>query len=97
MKRICIAIIIAFAFMISAPAMAQKILIPMDLTQTDHLKAYGVAYWCLTYGQNVEWLLNYRGGSFMTNDLPQIAEMCHLKGVKYENVNGAQEAQIKAT
>lgn len=96
MKRICIAIIIAFAFIISAPAMAQKILIPMDLTQTDHLKAYGVAYWCLTYGQNVEWLLNYRGGSFMTNDLPQIAEMCRLKGVKYENVNGAQEAQIKA-
>jgi hypothetical protein len=96
MKRICIAIIIAFALLISAPAMAQKILIPMDLSQTDHLKAYGIAYWCLTYGQNVEWLLNYRGGSFLTNDLPQIAELCRLKGVKYESVNGAQEAQIKA-
>ena len=97
MKKICLAIVLTFAFLLPAPAMAQKILIPMDLSQTDHLKAYGIAYWCLTYGQNVEWLLNYRGGSFMTNDLPQIAELCRLKGVKYESVDGAQEAQIKAT
>src|SRR5712692_9941480 len=42
-----------------------KILIPMDLSQTDHLKAYGIAYWVLTKGIEVDWLLNYRGGSFM--------------------------------
>ncbi len=44
---------------------AQYILIPMDQTQTDHLKAYGVAYWILAQNSNVEWLLNYRGGSFL--------------------------------
>ena len=39
----------------------------MDQTQTDHLKAYGIAYWSLKQGQDVDWLLNFRGGSFMIN------------------------------
>ena len=39
----------------------------MDQTQSDHLKAYGIAYWTLKQGQNVDWLLNFRGGSFMVN------------------------------
>ena len=43
-------------------------LIPMDLTQTDHLKSYGVAYWALEKGYRVEWLLNYRSGSFLILD-----------------------------
>ena len=43
----------------------QKLLIYMDLQQTDHLKAYGIAYWALTKGMEIDWLLNYRGGSFM--------------------------------
>jgi len=76
-------------------AEASKILIPMDITQTDHLKAYGVAYWCLKYGTNVEWLLNYRGGSFLADDISQIAEVCRLKGVSFEQISGAQEAEIK--
>jgi len=76
-------------------AEASKILIPMDITQTDHLKAYGVAYWCLKYGTNVEWLLNYRGGSFLADDISQIAEVCRLKGVSFEQISGAQEADIK--
>ncbi|MEJ2628829.1 MAG: asparagine synthetase B, partial [bacterium] len=42
-----------------------SILIPMDLEQKNHLKAYGVAYWTLEQGMNVRWLLNYRGGSFL--------------------------------
>ena len=44
-------------------SIAQKIIIPMDQTQNDHLKAYGIAYFSLTKNINVEWLLNYRGGS----------------------------------
>jgi hypothetical protein len=76
---------------------ASKILIPMDMTQTDHLKAYGAAYWCLKYGVKVEWLLNYRNGSFLTDDLPQISEVCRLKGVSYESISGADEAAIKKT
>ena len=46
---------------------AQKILIPMDLSQTDNLKAYGIAYWLLERGGEVEWLFNYRGGSFLVD------------------------------
>jgi len=74
---------------------AARILIPMDDAQSDHLKAYGVAYWCLQYNVNVEWLLNYRGGSFMTEDLSQIEEACRLRGVSYEKISGADEARIK--
>ena len=50
----------------------QKLLIPMDATQRDHLKAYGVTFWTLKRNVNVEWLLNYRGGSFLTDALPEI-------------------------
>jgi hypothetical protein len=94
--KILIAAILIMA-LIAPAAPASKILIPMDMSQTDHLKAYGVAYWCLKYGTKVEWLLNYRGGSFLADDLPQIAEVCRLKGVSYEQISGAQEADIKKT
>ncbi|OGC96280.1 MAG: asparagine synthetase B [candidate division Zixibacteria bacterium RBG_16_53_22] len=95
MRRVYIIILL---MLITVPlAGASKILIPMDITQTDHLKAYGVAYWCLEYGVDVEWLLNYRGGSFLSDDLPQIVEVCRLKGVSFEQITGAQEAEIKKT
>jgi len=45
-----------------------KILVPMDDAQTDHLKAYGLTFWALQKGQRAEWLLNYRGGSFLLGD-----------------------------
>lgn len=96
MKKILI-ISVIFAFALTSAAAASKILIPMDVAQADHLKAYGVAYWCLKYGVTVEWLLNYRGGSFLTDDLPQIAEVCRLKGVTFSQISGADEAEIKKT
>ena len=49
-------------------SIAQKIIIPMDQTQNDHLKAYGIAYFTLTKNTNIEWLLNYRGGSFLIDN-----------------------------
>ncbi len=76
---------------------AQKILIPMDLTQTDHLKAYGVAYWTLERGINVEWLLNYRGGSFMMDYYPEIERQLRLRGVSFEKIGGSEVAQIYNT
>ncbi len=65
-KIIFFQFIVTAALLISGivPATAQKLLIPMDLAQTDHLKAYGITYWHLTNGLTAEWLLNYRGGSF---------------------------------
>lgn len=88
--------IIVITIMISYPAFGQKLLIPMDLAQTNHLKAYGIAYWILTLDQDVDWLLNYRGGSFMVDYSAQIAGECRLRGVSFENISGAQASQIYA-
>lgn len=76
---------------------AHKILIPMDLSQTDHLKAYGVAYWALEHGSTVEWLLNYRGGSFLTEERDDIKRICLIRGVSYEVVDASRVAEIYAT
>ena len=76
---------------------AHKILIPMDLSQTDHLKAYGVAYWALEHGNTVEWLLNYRGGSFLTEERDDIKRICLIRGVSYEVVDASRVAEIYAT
>ena len=78
-------------------AHADKILINMDLKQTDHLKAYGIAYWVLSQGHKVDWLLNYRGGSFMTDASDAVGERCRLQGVSFEIVGPSEEAQIRAT
>ena len=53
----------------------------MDQSQTDHLKAYGVEYWSLEQGQNVDWLLNFRGGSFMLNQENNLERELKLRGV----------------
>ena len=82
---------------VSGVCSSQKILIPMDLAQTDHLKAYGVAYWVLQKGVNVEWLLNYRCGAFLTAAIPELERECRLRGVTYSQVSGSEVAAIYAT
>jgi hypothetical protein len=67
-------------------SLCQKILIPMDFSQKDHLKAYGIAFDILTKNINVEWLLNYRGGSFMVDEYPFIPQECRIRGVSFERV-----------
>ncbi len=79
-----------------APALA-RLLVPMDQAQTDHLKAYGLTFWVLEQGQKAEWLLNYRGGSFLLPDGDDIVREANIRGVTVEPVSGAQEAQIRAT
>jgi|TARA_Y100000310_G_scaffold97576_1_gene95206 hypothetical protein len=59
----------------------------MDLAQKDHLKAYGIAYWILTHDINVEWLLNFRGGSFMLEHNPSILKECRVRGVTAEVIS----------
>jgi hypothetical protein len=68
----------------------------MDVEQNDHLKAYGVAYWVLKQDVNVEWLLNYRGGSFLFTDAPSFRTECRLRGVDFEAVGGSAVNQIYA-
>lgn len=72
-----------------------KILIPMDFIQSDHLRAYGIAYRGLEKGIKVEWLLNYRGGSFLFPDNDWVVKECKLKGVNFEYVDINKESEIR--
>ncbi len=74
---------------------ATQLLIPMDARQTNHLKAYGIAYWTLENGLTIEWLLNYRGGSFLMPHLKTIEEELTIRGVKYEVLTDGQVNSIK--
>ncbi len=65
---------------------ANKLLIPMDMSQSNHLKAYGVAYWVLAQGVPVDWLLNYRGGSFAIDYYKRFEEELLTRGISYEKV-----------
>jgi hypothetical protein len=97
MTRILLAVLLLVAVAAAPPLRAQqKLLIGMDLKQTDHLKAYGIAFWVLTKGMEVDWLLNYRGGSFLINYQSFIEAECRIRGVSFETLSGAQAAQIYA-
>ncbi len=92
MKIIIYILITLFSFLCSS-----KLLIPMDITQTDHLKAYGITFWSLSKDKNVDWLLNYRGGSFMMENSPEAQSECLIRGVKFEVVDANQLANILST
>jgi hypothetical protein len=77
-------------------AVANKIFVPMDGKQANHLKAYGVAYWVLEKDVTMEWLLNYRGGSFMFPYLKGIEERLVIKGVSYEIIPDGRARSIIA-
>jgi hypothetical protein len=73
-----------------------KVLVPMDETQTDHLRAYGLMYWALARGLHGEWLLNYRGGSFLLPDDPAVAGEAVIRGVSAQSIPESAVAQIYA-
>lgn len=87
---------IAVSATLAAPAFPTRLLIPMDLTQSDHLKAYGLAYWALERDVPVEWLLNFRGGAFMMEEHSLIAEESQLRGVTSERISESAAALIYA-
>lgn len=96
-NRIRFLIILLISFLYSGASFSQvKLLIPMEPDQTDHLKAYGIAYRHLLSGKEVDWLLNYRGGAFMFNYSSGTENECREKGVSYELLNGTQTAQVYA-
>lgn len=80
-----------------ASVSAQKILVPMDAQQTDHLKAYGVAFWCLQRNVPVSWLLNYKGGSFMMDAAPLIAKELNVRGVSYDELSEGDAQTVLAS
>jgi hypothetical protein len=66
----------------------------MDDGQKDHLKAYGIAYWILENEIEVQWLLNYRGGSFMIKGIPEISTECKIRGVSFEVIANSRSSAI---
>src|SRR3989449_11514714 len=72
---------------LNRPTAQPSLLIPMDDSQTDHLKAYGLTYKAIQAGLKAEWLLNYRGGSFLVPDLDALRRDAALNGIRFEPVD----------
>ena len=80
--------------MITGQSFAAYLIIPMDESQRDHLKAYGVTFWVIQNGIEAQWLLNYRGGSFLMKFYKDIENECVVRGVSYEVIADVQASQI---
>jgi hypothetical protein len=76
-------------------AAAQRLLIPMDDAQANHLKAYGLTYNLMKTGQQAEWLLNYRGGAFLLPDLPELRRRAALDGISMEPISDQQLGAVR--
>lgn len=94
MKRLILPLVIFL--LTSLTLRASQILIPMDEAQKNHLKAYGIAYWVLKFDTEVDWLLNYRGGSFMFVHSQKFENELVIRGVSYEVISEGQAASLRA-
>ena len=91
MKKI---ILLSITILLLTNIQAAYLLIPMDESQKNHLKAYGIAYWVLQQEVEVDWLLNYKGGSFMCKYHDLIEQECVIRGVSYQIIADAQSTAI---
>lgn len=78
-----------FFFFLSFQGFATYILVPMDESQKDHLKSYGIAFWVLQHQVEVDWLLNYRGGSFAFRHDPKLENEMVVRGISYQVISDA--------
>ncbi len=99
-KRIFINAVVSFVVVflsVESSCFAVKMLIPMDFQQSDHLKAYGVAYHALEMNIPIEWLLNYRGGSFLLEEVKSIREYALVRGVAFEILDSSELYRLDET
>ena len=94
MKTVRLAILIFLSLFVKVDVFSAELLIQMDETQKNHLKSYGIAYWLLQNNVEVDWLLNYRGGSFACKHLQEIENECKIRGVSYIVISDAQYTAI---
>ncbi len=90
----CRALALALFFLTLIPARAGYVLLPMDESQQNHLKAYGITYWVLDKQFKASWLLNYRGGSFLLPDTPDVRKECQIRGVSFEILSDGEANAI---
>jgi hypothetical protein len=92
----CKSILCVLSFLaLAAQARAAYILIPMDDSQRNHLKAYGITYWVLDAGMEAYWLLNYRGGSFAFEHNTLFEKECKTRDVSFEVITNGEFARIR--
>ena len=91
MRKILSILLISVCFLSSKAAF---ILIPMDNSQKNHLKAYGIAYLALTKDIPLDWLLNYRGGTFALPQNSLLEKECLIRNVSYEVIPDAKMSSI---
>lgn len=96
MKKLIYICLFLLSWGIPLQSNANAILVPMDETQKDHLKAYGAAYWVLENEIVMEWLLNYRGGSFLFPQNLYIEEQLVVKGISFKVIPDIKVKQIKS-
>ena len=89
-------LVLTFLAALTPCVRAEQLLIPMDESQANHLKSYGLAYWVLGKGVEVEWLLNYRGGSFMVSAQPFIEAECRVRGITVEHLSEGKADAVRA-
>ena len=94
MKRLCFTLFFLLLLVTMPQARATYLLIPMDETQRNHLKAYGIAYFALEREVEVTWLLNYRGGAFMMKYADAIERQAKLRGVSVETIADGRSSAI---
>lgn len=87
-------IVILALTLLANSCFAGMLLIPMDESQQNHIKSYGIAYWVLEQKLSIEWLLNYRGGSFLMDNIPSIQKKCTERGVSFQVIADAQVQAI---
>jgi len=91
MRKLLLILTLFFSYL----GFSQFILIPMDTeSQSNHLKAYGITYLSLKNGHKVKWLLNYRGGSFLLENVPELKKECTIRGVDYELISDTEAVSI---
>ncbi len=89
-----LSVCLLFLFLHATPFSAKHILIPMDNAQSNHLKAYGIAYWILNHEIEMHWLLNFKGGSFMCKHADAIENQLIERGVSYQIIADAKSTAI---
>ena len=94
MARTLFSLLVAGA-VLAPTASAQNVLVPMDRTQANHLRAYGLTYWVLKQGMEAEWFLNYRGGAFLLPNDPGVTREAALRGVTVAPVTAGELAAIR--
>lgn len=91
MKKLIIVLLLLFVLL---DLKAAYVLIPMDGTQKNHLKSYGLTFWILQQDVEVSWLLNYKGGSFMFKHHPTLEQECVIRGISYQVIADGQRDNI---